>query len=119
MKPSELETKCQQEASQLIERMIELSKAKDPVIAFRATEFLIKRGYGDIGRTQRDPWDSEKKQKGVAAMLNSIFNGDGSDPSDAEPGTPADTPSAVPPSTSDKIEGKTTTQPTEESDNVG
>lgn len=98
MKPSELETTIQDTANDLIQRMQELTKSKDETIALRATQYLLNKGYGENGRTKRDPWDSEKKQKGVAAMLNSIFN-------DGE-GTPADSHSVRSVEKSDKIEGK-------------
>ena len=78
MKPSELESNVQSQAADLVARMVELTRSKDEVVALRATAWLLNRGYGEVNRTKRDPWDSEKKQKGVAAMLNEIFNGDDS-----------------------------------------
>ena len=111
MKPSELESNLQDQAGELIARMVELTKSKDEVVALRATQYLLNRGYGEANRTKRDPWDGEKKEKGVAAMLNKIFNGEGS--VDDPEGSPAESVRSVCPAESTKIEGKSST-PSEE-----
>ena len=105
MKPSELESTLQDQAAELVARMVELTKSKDEVVALRATAWLLNRGYGETNKTKRDPWDSEKKQTGVAAMLNQIFNGDGTDEKE---GSPADPVRPVCPTESTKNEGKST-----------
>lgn len=74
--PKSIEILIQEMGPDLVARLRQLTRSRNAAVALRATQELLRRGYGEVKQSERDPWDDVVDNGNVSRVMENIFRND-------------------------------------------
>lgn len=71
--PRSIEQLIQANGQWLVKNLLTLARSRNRLVALRATQELMERGYGGVKQSDRDPWDDVNDNGNVSRVMAQIF----------------------------------------------